>query len=222
MTSTPALNRTKPGARQGNENPSPFERWLKTIPIVLTVLAAGANVVAGKLLPQSVIPQPLDVLRNLGVLIAMAALLLTWLFRDGLRKHIKYVFGTTALLMVLLIALYTARVTPVYYTTTEGTQVREDTVLFITGWKVTDPALEGLTPEDLIRRAGDGWSELHAVWGVTFNAAAYTYIVLYILVMIGIVLTVSGIDFEKPQPDAGPAPAPRRESNKEKRRRQRA
>lgn len=215
-----------PAAVQTPEVGSAFGTWLKYVPGLLAILAAAGSAVAGKLLPQSAIPEPLNGLREFGALVGMGALLLTWILRASLRKHVLRVFAATATFLVLLIVCYQMFVTPVHYRTTDESGTRTTTKWFITGWNLADPdpTLKGLTAEELIHLAGEERDGLRTIWGRSFDIMAFTYMGLYSLVMIGIVLTVAGIDFGQTDPPtraklASPQPvAGSRNKNKKKRR----
>lgn len=169
--------------------------WARSFPLRLQTFTAVATVAAAIIyLPQPFIPEPLSLLRDAGPGFVLLAIFFTWGLRGRLSRNLPAVVFATTIVLTALILVHLVFVKPVHYRTTVGDKVDIQTVWFITGWRVADPALANMTAEDQIRIAGSGPDELRAIWGSTYTTMAGVYAVLYVLAINGLVFSIGGTD----------------------------
>lgn len=179
--------------------PQSFWEWVNLLPRQLLLFAAGAGALVSAL-PPSMLPEPLHAPRTLGIFVVGLVLPLAWRQRAWLRPRLRGIGSAALGLLITLILLNQLYVKPVVYRSVEDGVARADTVWFITGSAVVDPALAGMTAEDLIRHAGGGWDEFRVLWGSSFVWVALTYTLLYLLVIAGFILCAGGLEPVRREP----------------------
>jgi hypothetical protein len=180
---------------QLSDDPRTLTGWLKRIPAVYGLIGAALAAVLGLLAPDRIIPEPLHILKPIISVYVAATFFLAWAWRASLKRRLKlFATGTFVLVMVFALA-NVVFVTPVDYSL-EGKTVERH---FVTGLSPVRPELQGLSAADLIKTVGDSLDDFITIWGRGYLAIAIGYALAYLLLILGVVLSVAASDLVQPR-----------------------
>lgn len=183
----------------GLQRPSPpslsFSDWLRQIPTIYGLLTVALAAVAGLLIPRSelLIPHPLaesGFPNILGSLVVLVAFILTWAYSKKLVVHQRRVALVTVLSLIVFIGLNAYFVRPVSFNSQERIHV-------LAGVAVADPE-EPNDIEYVVHNYGASWGALHDAYGWDFDAVAISYLFVYTLLLMSIILSIGGSGFARP------------------------
>lgn len=158
--------------------------------------AVGAAFAAalGLFAPDRLIPEPLQGLKPVVSIYVAATFVLAWAWRASLRAGVKRFATVTFLLALVFAGLNLLLVRPVTYSRDAVTIERH----FLTGIRPVQPEDAGQSAEDLIKTYGDSWSDLVAIWGSELAWIAAGYVLTYLALILGMVLSVAASDVMQP------------------------
>ena len=174
---------------------SDFKKFLESVPVLYGLLSAAVAAAVSFLLPDRILPEPVDGLDQVAGLLVAVAFLIGWVWRDRVRPRLRAVTLACGVMGVVLLFLNAFLVCPVEYA--PGGELVER--VFLTGWAYADPGLEGLGCSEAIRMMGpDG---LVAAWGWSHRVTVILYLAAFVGLVFGLVLALSAIQTEQPRAD---------------------
>jgi|SRR5262245_19304291 len=185
----------KPAGTRLSDDPGTLTGWLKRIPAVYGLIGAALAGVLGLLAPDRIIPEPLHILKPIISVYVVATFFLAWAWRASLKRRLK-LFATVTFVLALLFAMLNVLfVTPVSYSHDGQLQERH----FVTGLIPTRPEFQGQSAEDLIKSVGPSLDDLMVIWGRGYLAIALGYALCYLVLILGVVLSVAASDLVQPR-----------------------
>ena len=170
---------------------APFIEWLKGVPNDFKLLAAAAAAVSGLLAPERLIPVPLSDFKWIPSLLVVLGLVLLWSWQQTVRRHRRALTVVTLVLFIVMIALNLRYVRAVDY------QAPRDTVQFLIGERILDPALCGATPAVVIQQCGGDWEALQMAWGSSFVTVLVVYALSYVLFVLALLFSLGSVMLER-------------------------
>ena len=166
-----------------------FAGFLRGVPALYGLLGAAIAAVVNLLVLKWLLPEPLGRLDVFSSILILVALLVGWVGRRQIRRHLGKVITLTSLSAVLLVAANAFLVCEVPYTINGETVQRN----FLTGWGAADADLQGLACSEAIRMVGNTRDDLRSIWGGSFDLALAGYTLLYLGILFGVVVSLASL-----------------------------
>jgi hypothetical protein len=163
-----------------------FGEWLRDVPSLYAALTAAVVAVMGLLSPNRFFPAPIADFNFIPSLVVVMAIIQAWVWRVELQRNIKWVVTLTFVFGLLLFGLNVGYVRAVDYY-----EYPPETISYLTGGAVTNPAACGADYNVVITQCGGDWAALSKAWGSRFYVVTAAYVLTYVFFVVGLILSIS-------------------------------
>lgn len=175
------------------KNPLAFLRSVKFLFVGLTSALA---VLSSTLIRDSLIPYQLNVIGTISGFMIIVGLIIALVYQSKLNEYIRsfLIICCTSLILLLFFQIN-------YVVTLENYGNPPATYRFIIGCKLTEKGKEWVrdlgTGSSEVAIGNVGYKRIPVMYGTSYYVMAILYSIIYILFVLGIVLTLGGILYQK-------------------------